>query len=78
VVTCTDEQRVQRFANRLKIDLEAARREVTRRMAAQLPDSEKEKQADFIIDNSGSLDTTEEQVRRLYVGLRQEARGEPV
>src|SRR5215475_13000270 len=72
VVTCKDEQRAQRFAERMKIDLEAARREVARRMAAQLPDLEKQKKADFIIDNSGSLDATEEQVRRLYVTLKQE------
>jgi dephospho-CoA kinase len=34
VVTCSAEQRVARFAARQKIDLEAARKEVTRRMAA--------------------------------------------
>ncbi len=38
VVTCSEEQRVARFAARQKIDVEAARKEVTRRMAAQLPD----------------------------------------
>src|SRR5215470_16416989 len=58
VVTCTEEQRVQRFAARLRVDLAPARREVTRRMAAQLPDEEKVKAADFVIDNSGSLDST--------------------
>jgi dephospho-CoA kinase len=78
VVTCTDEQRVQRFAQRLKIDTEAARREVTRRMAAQLPDAEKIKRADYVIDNSGSLDATEEQVQLLYVILRQQAELKPL
>jgi dephospho-CoA kinase len=73
VVTCSDQQRVQRFAQRLKIDTEAARREVSRRMAAQFPDAEKIKRADYVIDNSGSLDATEEQVRRLFATLRQEA-----
>jgi dephospho-CoA kinase len=73
VVTCTEEQRIRRFAERMKIDIEAARREVTRRMAAQLPDAEKIKRAGYIIDNSGSLDATEGQVRRLSVVLRQEA-----
>src|ERR1700682_4909420 len=62
VVTCSEEQRVARFAARQKIDVEAARKEVTRRMAAQLPDEEKIKAADYIIDNSGSLDRTREQV----------------
>jgi len=73
VVTCSEEQRVQRFAQRLKIDLESARREVKRRMAAQLPDSEKVRRADFVIDNSGSLDNTEMQVREIYATLKQEA-----
>jgi len=70
VVTCAEEQRVTRFAARQKIDLEAARKEVTRRMAAQLPDEEKIKAADFVIDNSGSLDQTREQVRAVWEQLR--------
>jgi dephospho-CoA kinase len=70
VVTCSAEQRVARFAARQKIDLEAARKEVTRRMAAQLPDEEKTKAADFVIDNSGSLDQTREQVRAVWEQLR--------
>jgi dephospho-CoA kinase len=77
VVTCKEEQRVQRFAERLKIDTEAARREVTRRMAAQLPDEEKIKAADYVIDNCGSLDATSEQVRRIYELLRAEAGTNP-
>jgi len=75
VVTCRDEQRIQRFAERLKIDLEAARREVERRMAAQLPDEDKIKAADYVIDNSGSLDATERQVREIYRHLREETEG---
>ena len=70
VVTCSDEQRVARFAARQKIDLEAARKEVARRMAAQLPEAEKIKAADYVIDNSGSLDHTQEQVRQLWEKLR--------
>ncbi len=73
VVTCGEEQRVQRFAERLKIGLDAARREVERRMAAQLPDGEKIKAADYVIDNSGSLDQTEKQVRGIYAQLREES-----
>lgn len=72
VVTCKEEQRVQRFAERLKMDLEAARQEVTRRMAAQLSDQEKIKVGDYVIDNSGSLDATEKQVRDVYGRLRAE------
>ena len=70
VVTCHPEQRVLRFARRLGISEDAARAEVARRMAAQMPDEEKIKAADFVIDNSGSLDATEQQVRRVFAALR--------
>jgi dephospho-CoA kinase len=74
VVTCGADQRASRFAARQKIDLEAARKEVARRMAAQLPDEEKIRAADFVIDNSGSLDQTREQVRRVWENLDTEAK----
>jgi dephospho-CoA kinase len=70
VVTCRPEQRIVRFAHRLGISEDAARVEVTRRMAAQIPDEEKIKAADFVIDNSRSLDATEEQVERVFAALR--------
>jgi len=73
VVTCNPEQRAARFAARQKVDLQTARTEVTRRMAAQLPDEEKIKAADFIIDNSGSLADTREQVTQVWEKLRSEA-----
>ena len=73
VITCSPEQRVQRFARRIGISEEAARAEVARRMAAQLPDEEKIKAADFVIDNSGSLDATEKQVEWVFASLRDEA-----
>jgi dephospho-CoA kinase len=73
VVTCTPEQRAARFAARQKIDLETARTEVARRMAAQLPDEEKMKAADFVIDNSGSLENTREQVSKVWNKLHAEA-----
>jgi dephospho-CoA kinase len=73
VVTCHPEQRIQRFARRLGISEDAARAEVTRRMAAQISDEEKVKAADFVIDNSGSLEATETQVRQVAASLRNEA-----
>jgi dephospho-CoA kinase len=73
VVTCREEQRVQRFAERRGVNMETARQEVVRRMAAQLPDEEKIKSADYVIDNSGSLDATRRRVRRVYKRLREEA-----
>ena len=69
VVTCRPEQRIERWAARLKVDLETARREVSRRMAAQLPDEEKIKAADYVIDNSGSLDATRKKAEEVYLQL---------
>jgi dephospho-CoA kinase len=42
-------------------------------MAAQLPDEEKVKAADYVIDNSGSLDDTKKQVRAVFEKLKNEA-----
>jgi dephospho-CoA kinase len=74
VVTCSDEQRIARFAARQKLELDEARKEVERRMAAQLPEAEKIKAADYVIDNSGSLDQTREQVRKVWEKLRGDVR----
>jgi dephospho-CoA kinase len=73
VVTCRPEQKIERWAHRMNIDEETARREVSRRMAAQLSDAEKVKAADYVIDNSGSLDETSKQVRTVYANLSGEA-----
>jgi dephospho-CoA kinase len=72
VVTCSEEQRVTRFAARQKIDLETARKEVVRRMAAQLPDEEKIRAAHFVIDNSGTLEHTRGQVHPVWEKLQAE------
>jgi dephospho-CoA kinase len=69
VVTCRPEQRIEHWARRLNVDEETARREVMRRMAAQLPDEEKIKAADYVVDNSGSLDETRRQVKEIYAQL---------
>lgn len=69
VVTCHAEQRIARFARRMGISEDAARAEVARRMAAQIPDEKKIKAADFVIDNSGSLEATEQQVDRVFAEL---------
>ena len=42
------------------------REEAMRRIRSQLPIEEKKGMADFVIDNSGTLEETEQQVRALY------------
>jgi len=70
VVACHPGQRIERLARRLGISQEAAQVEVARRMAAQWPDEKKLKAADFVIDNSGSIEDTERQVTELYQKIR--------
>lgn len=74
VVTCGPEQRIKRWAERMNIDEASARREVTRRTAAQLPEEEKIRLADYVIDNSSSLNETERQVQAIFSKLAEEAR----
>jgi dephospho-CoA kinase len=69
VVTCTLEQKVARFAERTGMNTESAGVEVRRRMAAQLPEEEKAKLADFVIDNSGTRDLAERRVRGIWKEL---------
>jgi dephospho-CoA kinase len=73
VVTCSREARLQRFAQRLHLEVEAARQEMERRMAAQMPDQEKVRRADYVIDNSGTLADTERQVDTIMQELRKAA-----
>ena len=71
VVTSTPEQKIERFAARSPdADKEAARREARRRIAAQLPDEDKVKVADHVIDNSGTLAATERQVEKVFAELK--------
>ena len=70
VVTCTLGQKIERFARRTHMDSAAAEEEVKRRMAAQLPDEEKVRAADYVIDNSGPLSELESKVDALMAELR--------
>lgn len=69
VVTLKPQQRVDRWAERFKLDPEAARLQVTRRMMAQAPEEAKIQVADFVIDNSGTIEETNAQVKKAYEAL---------
>lgn len=73
VVTCGDEQKVERLARRMNASKEIARNELARRAAAQLPDAEKARRADYVIENSGPLEQTEREVARVYEKLKRES-----
>ncbi len=75
VVTCDFERRVERYAERASISLAAALSEVDRRGAAQLPDEEKVRHADYVIENSGAVEDTERQVEQIWNKLQTLASG---
>jgi dephospho-CoA kinase len=70
VVTCKPAQKVARFAQRTGTSENAARADVDRRTKAQMPDEEKARRADFVIDNSGTVEETRHQVQRIYSELK--------
>lgn len=69
-VTCTFDQKVERFAKRNEMPLNVARAEVERRMKAQASDDEKIRMSQYVIDNSGSLEKTRDQVNRTWNELK--------
>jgi dephospho-CoA kinase len=71
VVTCPLQSKIRRFAERVGISLEAAQADVERRMRAQWPDEVKAARADYVIENSGPLEDTKQQVEKLWQQLRE-------
>lgn len=70
VVACPPERKVERLARRMGVDDATARTELERRSKAQIPDDEKIRRADYVVDNSGTLETTEAQVQSLFAELQ--------
>ncbi len=62
VVTCSEEQQLERLMARNAL----GREEAERRVRAQLPLDRKAEMADYVIDNSGDLESTRKQVEALY------------
>jgi dephospho-CoA kinase len=78
-VVCAPEIRLARFRERHPELAEAdARRELERRSASQLPEAEKQRRADLVIDNSGSLAATRAQVEKIYQELARPVDGHAV
>lgn len=66
-VVCAPEKRLARFRARHPELAEAeAQRELERRSASQLPDAEKQRRADLVVDNSGAIAETRAQVEKIY------------
>ena len=62
LVYVTEENQLKRLMDRDGMSRESA----IERLNAQMPVEDKVRQADFVIDNNGSIEQTREQVRRLY------------
>jgi dephospho-CoA kinase len=66
VAHCRPEVQLERLMSRNNLSREEARR----RIEAQMPQAEKMRHADFLIDTSGSFDETRRQVEAVYEKLK--------
>ncbi len=67
VAWCGPEQQIERLMAKAGV----SREEAERRIATQMPVEEKRRRADYVIDCSGTKDSTRAQVRAAYAELRQ-------
>jgi dephospho-CoA kinase len=65
VVVCSREEQVRRLRARSGLSDE----QIESRIRAQMPIEEKVRFANYVIDNSGSLDDTQKQVERVFTSL---------
>src|SRR5215472_8356037 len=70
VVTCRPEQKIARYAQRAGIADAEAHAEVERRSKVQMSDAEKASFADYVIDNSGTLEAARQQTQKIYGELK--------
>jgi len=68
VIVVTSSSEIQR--ERLRARSALSEEQIESRIRSQMPTEEKIKYADFVIDNSGSIESTRAQVERVYEQLR--------
>jgi dephospho-CoA kinase len=66
LVVCSEDQQIQRAMARDHL----TREEVVDRLSRQMPLAEKVKYADYVIDTSGTKESTIQQTREVYASLR--------
>lgn len=71
VVHCDEAVQLARLMKRDRL----AREEAERRIVAQMPQRDKMRHADYLVDTSGTYDETRGQVMKIYGELRELARG---
>lgn len=77
VITAPDELKIARYAARVSPPgpgREAAAADARIRLKHQIPDAEKAAQADYVLENAGSLEALAGQVRALWERLQSESR----
>ncbi len=76
VVTAPDEVKVARYAARLSLEgpaREAAAADARLRLRHQIPDAEKAARADYVLENTGDLESLHTQVVQLWKRLKAES-----
>jgi dephospho-CoA kinase len=80
VVTAPDQLKIQRYAARTQasgattgMSREAIETDARNRLAHQVPDAEKIAQADYVLDNSGDIESLRTQVKALWPRLKAES-----
>jgi dephospho-CoA kinase len=78
LVTVPDEIKIERYVARIMGPEDSVRREVLvqdarARLAAQIPDGEKVSHCDYVIDNTGPLESTRRKVEEIYRELAGQA-----
>jgi len=76
VLTAPEEVKIARYVARLSLDeaaREAAIADARRRLALQMPDAEKAARADFVIENTGGLDSLHVRVAEIWQRLMAES-----
>jgi len=76
VVTATDELKIARYLERIAPEGEArqaAEADARRRMAHQIPDSEKAARADYVIDNNSDISELKAQTQAVWQRLKAES-----
>ena len=74
LVTASDEDKIARYVARVctcGMGMEKAEADARARLAHQIPDREKIARADFVLENSGDLESLRPQVEKLWTELKQ-------
>jgi dephospho-CoA kinase len=80
LVTASDEDKIARYVARVctcGMGMEKAEADARSRLAHQMPDRDKILRADFVLENTGDVDSLQSQVEQLWGRLKQESNLNP-